>query len=211
MCLQRIIYTFGTSRRKADDLPYDKHEASVLGHSFAAFLSMDLWDSIASQDSDSTEKEISRIIGVIEQLVAIDGSFAGWLPYAGFLLQELNLVKNRAEYSGDITLLRQEIWRRLPEVQVGFVEHDHSAQPAIHSACSGRHLFRTSAGRLGMGHSTLKVDDQVWLLAGSKSPVLLRPTGKGRFEFIGEAYVDGLMFGEAWPKTDERLVDVLLD
>jgi hypothetical protein len=111
MCLQRIIYTFGTSRLKASELPYDKHEASVLGHRFAALLSIKLWDSIASQDSDSTEKEISNIISVIEQLVAIDKSFACWLPYAKFLLQELDLMKKRAEHSGDITLLRQEIWR----------------------------------------------------------------------------------------------------
>lgn len=211
MCLQRIIYTFGTSRLKASELPYDKHDASILGHRFAAVLSIKLWDSIVSQDSDTTKKEISNLIGIIEQLVAIDKSFAGWLPYAKFLLQELNLAKGPAEHSGDITLLHQEIWRRLPEVQVGFVEHELSAQPAIFSACSDRHLFRTSAGRLGMGHSTLKVDDQVWLLAGSKSPVLLRPIEYGRFEFIGEAYVDGLMFGEGWPETDDRLVDILLD
>jgi hypothetical protein len=35
------------------------------------------------------------------------------------------------------------------------------------------------------------------VLIGSKSPFILRPVVGGKYRFIGECYVHGIMFGEA--------------
>lgn len=67
-----------------------------------------------------------------------------------------------------------------------------------------RCLFRTRAGRLGLGPQSVRAGDEVWLVAGSRTPYLLREKGqdneeeaKDRYGFLGEAYVHGVMYGEA--------------
>lgn len=66
-----------------------------------------------------------------------------------------------------------------------------------------RCLFKTKAGRLGLGPQSVKAGDSVCLLAGTRTPYVLRK-GDGcdqvtdaNFSFLGEAYVDGIMHGEA--------------
>lgn len=71
-----------------------------------------------------------------------------------------------------------------------------------------RCLFRTRGGRLGLGPQSVKPGDVVSLIAGSRTPYLLRrqrQQGKDQVEderghslrFLGEAYVHGIMYGEA--------------
>ena len=43
--------------------------------------------------------------------------------------------------------------------------------------------------------------DEVWVLNGAKTPVVLRKMGERRYEFLGEAYVHGMMHGEALEKV----------
>lgn len=66
-----------------------------------------------------------------------------------------------------------------------------------------RCLFRTRAGRLGLGPQPVRSGDEVWLVAGSRTPYLLRKRGqdnedaKHTYGFLGEAYVHGVMYGGA--------------
>lgn len=71
-----------------------------------------------------------------------------------------------------------------------------------------RCLFRTRGGRLGLGPQSVKPGDVVSLIAGSRTPYLLRQQrqgetqeeewgGRDSFRFLGEAYVHGVMYGEA--------------
>jgi hypothetical protein len=59
-----------------------------------------------------------------------------------------------------------------------------------------RRLFLTSDRRLGYGPMSLLPRDEVWLLVGADVPFLLRREGEG-YRVIGEAYVHGIMHGEA--------------
>lgn len=65
-----------------------------------------------------------------------------------------------------------------------------------------RVVFRTNNKLLGAGPIDLREGDEVWVLAGLSEPVVLRPSRaesqqvKAR-EFIGVAYVHGIMNGEA--------------
>jgi hypothetical protein len=69
----------------------------------------------------------------------------------------------------------------------------------IRRVCHGRTLFRTAEGRVGLGHVAIRAGDVVTLLWGVRSPIILRPRDHqdgGGFTFVGDAYVDGLMYGE---------------
>ncbi len=77
--------------------------------------------------------------------------------------------------------------------------------------CYGRRLFRTDAQRFGIGHEALRIEDEIWLLAGAQVPFILRRRPDGKFTLIGEAYVDGMMYGELWPAMKKDLVDVILE
>lgn len=67
-----------------------------------------------------------------------------------------------------------------------------------------RCLFRTRGGRLGLGPQFVKPGDSVWLIAGSRTPYLLRQQqeethqqANNKFRFLGEMYMHGVMYGEA--------------
>ena len=85
------------------------------------------------------------------------------------------------------------------------------AEQAFRVAYAGRRLFRTPRNRLGIAAQALQPGDAVWVLAGADVPVVLRQAANGAahkaeagqeqprslWTFVGEAYVHGLMHGEA--------------
>jgi hypothetical protein len=56
-------------------------------------------------------------------------------------------------------------------------------------------LFRTSKGWIGIGPATLAAGDEVWVFYGGRMPFIMR--SGSTYEMIGEAYVHGIMHGEA--------------
>jgi hypothetical protein len=78
----------------------------------------------------------------------------------------------------------------------------------------GRKLFRTHLKRsLGTGPQSLEPGDIVCVLAGGTVPYLIRPINGGRenkFSFVGEAYVHGIMHGEAVRAEGATLQDIVL-
>lgn len=61
----------------------------------------------------------------------------------------------------------------------------------------GRRAFITSNGHLGIGPAILEEGDVVVIICGTEVPMLLRRCGGGVYKLIGEAYIDGIMDGEA--------------
>ncbi|KAK1447101.1 hypothetical protein CMEL01_08940 [Colletotrichum melonis] len=59
-----------------------------------------------------------------------------------------------------------------------------------------RTLFKTAKGRVGLGHVGVEVDDVVTLIWGASCPIVLKERSEGHFYFGGDAYLDGMMFGE---------------
>ena len=47
-----------------------------------------------------------------------------------------------------------------------------------------------------LGSECVKPGDLVTLLWGVESPILIRPRENGGFYLLGDAYVDGIMYGE---------------
>lgn len=71
---------------------------------------------------------------------------------------------------------------------------------AVHGATRDRRIFRTEAGRIGLGPRDMSAGDVVAVLYGCRWPVVLRPRGDvdvDGYELIEVCYVHGLMDGEA--------------
>lgn len=58
-------------------------------------------------------------------------------------------------------------------------------------------LISTTKGNIGWAHERSRVGDSIFILKGSTVPVILRPRPEGGFVLVGDAYVQGMMAGEA--------------
>ena len=69
----------------------------------------------------------------------------------------------------------------------------------------GRCFFATRDGRIGLGPSNMQVGDTVCIFFYCPTPYILR-SGPSVHEFVGEAYVHGLMYAQALDMLDHGLV-----
>jgi hypothetical protein len=72
-----------------------------------------------------------------------------------------------------------------------------------------RQLITTKQGYVGLGHAQAKVGDTVCLLSGCSVPVILRLCDGG-YRVVGEAYIHGIMDGEAWEFSDSKLEEIFI-
>ena len=82
---------------------------------------------------------------------------------------------------------------------------------ATRRTCRLRRCFSTTGDRIGLCPPHSKQDDLICILWGARSPFVLRPVrNTNNFQLIGECYVDGLMYGEAFQiKNKEQLKDMV--
>jgi hypothetical protein len=77
-----------------------------------------------------------------------------------------------------------------------------------------RKLFNTRKKKfLGAGPKSVKGGDCVFIIAGAKAPILLRPVGEAHektYRVIGEAYVHGIMHGEALREKELSFEEIIL-
>lgn len=78
-----------------------------------------------------------------------------------------------------------------------------------------RCMITTNNGDIGFAPIESEPGDVVVAVVGGSVPYVLRPTGRGRgrqreYTFIGDAYVHGVMDGEAldWIQDDPRVVEM---
>jgi hypothetical protein len=77
---------------------------------------------------------------------------------------------------------------------------------AVHRTCENRVFISTAGSKIGLGPSRGRLGDLVYIIRGTLTPFVLRPVeGKpGHFQLIGEIYVHGLTYGEAFESFDEN-------
>lgn len=79
---------------------------------------------------------------------------------------------------------------------------------------NSRRLFRTDNGLLGTGMKSVTKGDEVWVLAGSKLPMLVRKRQvagcDNEFSLIGETYLHGVMHWESSEIDLPGLQDIVL-
>ena len=72
----------------------------------------------------------------------------------------------------------------------------------MRNALNYRNLFITSKGYIGLAQYGVRSQDLIYVLCGARVPYILRSTksevdSAGAKELISEAYVHGIMYGEA--------------
>ena len=115
-----------------------------------------------------------------------------------------------------------------PEMEAPYLElvsmgrASHGFLQALVGASHSRRLFVTEQGFLGLGHESVAVGDQVWLIKDALVPMVFRPTSKSARDLgpefpahrlkgmssyhtlVGEAYLHGLMHGEFFDREPTR-------
>jgi hypothetical protein len=98
---------------------------------------------------------------------------------------------------------------------------DIANQTFTSSICQ-RKFFITSNGSLGLGPPEMQVGDEVWIVYGGLTPLILRPkedysfhppnseVGQRCHRFVGDSYICGIMDGEAAGGLEENSVNVFL-
>jgi len=81
---------------------------------------------------------------------------------------------------------------------------------AMRIACRKRQFFSTGNGRIGLGPLGTLPGDMICIFYNGYTPFIIRPHPQPNdselYRFIGEAYVDGIMYGEAL-KAEDRPKD----
>lgn len=70
-------------------------------------------------------------------------------------------------------------------------------------------LFFLDNGYVGLAYHTCQKGDQLYLLAGSDWPFILRQDGDA-FWLVAPAYVHGVMEGQLWPDDESELEQIML-
>lgn len=99
-------------------------------------------------------------------------------------------------------------WSTVDESEAATLRNAARYDSAFWKVCRNRVLFATESGRLGVGPQTMKENDLASILYGCSYPVILRRCPNSDLhEFIGVAYVDGIMFGEAIEDAEKRGIE----
>jgi hypothetical protein len=116
--------------------------------------------------------------------------------------KRLSECEDRAREEAVIETFHEEVNGRLSEVRA---KSDDVQFQISAKAGHGSSLFVTEKGCLGIASVTLEVGDEAWALAGGHVPLILRPTGASgnEFQLVGEAYIHGVMQGEAVSNVQE--------
>ncbi|KAK3704889.1 hypothetical protein LTR37_013580 [Vermiconidia calcicola] len=61
--------------------------------------------------------------------------------------------------------------------------------------------FVSASGRIGLGPTEMKPSDKVFIILGHRVPIILRDAADGGFRIVGDAYIHGLMNGEAMERN----------
>ncbi len=90
----------------------------------------------------------------------------------------------------------------------------HSCVDELYSQASvacNRRVYCTVDGRLGLGPDTVHKGDAIIIAHGSRTPLLLRPTGTGEYWLVGQCYLEDSMYGElcTWREDDADEIVIL--
>ena len=216
------------------ELSYDEYKQQ-LPRAFEASLSVNMWsEGWGDGTQEPIERDYNKMRDLGHQLRLLDACVNTWLPDFEWLLRDKGIFRhhrtNPESDKGDFaTLISQsremgvDDYLCNPNNMVAVVKiyrthgisyedwlRSTSTVAAVHSYCLSRRLFISHRGLMGLAHDAIRDQDEIWALAGSKVPIILRPKSDGCYEWLGEAYVDGMMFGELWPADESSLREVMV-
>ncbi|KUJ13797.1 uncharacterized protein LY89DRAFT_147358 [Mollisia scopiformis] len=127
-------------------------------------------------------------------------SLVGHREITDFQHLRTRLLSSPASTSALLSTPEFRAWSRVCE------EHSQAAlHGAIISTTHYQTLFRTqTTNKLGMAPHSVREGDQIALLAGLDSPMVIRAVGNGNWRMVSAGYVCGMMGGEAWDREWNR-------
>lgn len=90
----------------------------------------------------------------------------------------------------------KEFMKNHPSEEERYSKYVRNFSNRLIYSVKNRRLIRTAKGYLGTGPTHVKRGDQICILLGGATPLIVRPNDK-RYKLIGDSYVHGLMNGEA--------------
>jgi hypothetical protein len=158
----------------------------------------------------------------IDEAFALTLTMAGTVPYMGtggentyHAIDFQHFCVSLYEQAQDPTAKGNLPTDALQEIARGRPEYDrlrglvgnHIKSPTfskdLQVSCLGRKVFCMRDGYIGVGDVTLESGDLVCVLFGGNVPFILREV-MGKYQFIGECYVHGIMWGEALEEGKAR-------
>lgn len=113
-----------------------------------------------------------------------------------------------ADWRIDELLQAYDLWKAIQENTDKHAYYEAKLNAEALLAYSGviknRGLIATQKSRLGITSTSVKVGDLVAVLHGSRTPIILRPASGSEYVVVGQAYVEGVMKGEAvdWKENE---------
>ena len=155
-------------------------------------------DADILSDADTSHMTVQNIISLLSRTLT-----AGRNEYGGIALDQNQFLADcAAAFSSQAKYHGHRIGNLDLELIISTVNNLSSGGDlkrfftVVHQVCPGRLLFLTTSGHLGLGPKNTVAGDRLCILAGHKMPVILRPCPSG-YIFVGDCYVDGIMWGEA--------------
>lgn len=148
---------------------------------------------------------ITDTAGAPPEHPAPDNYHSAYIPWITSKLS--GCVKERVQHTGDPPLMKP-FWDGECSVNsndsVDPVEYETAFSHAVHLL-----LFLTSRKYLGVGSESLVEHDSIWIVPGSRVPLILREVNPGTFRIVGGAYVHGFMKGQAL-ESSPILEDIII-
>jgi len=136
-------------------------------------------------------------------LVKILESLSQWFDLKAQIAPELyHLIKALASL-----ILENNIDKFEPAASLNKTEQDAAMHIWNNDFFQGRSFCTTKRGRICSCMNKIETKDVIAAFRGADRLYVLRPAEGGRYRVVGDAYVDGLMFGEAYDGLDPDEVD----
>lgn len=155
--------------------------AYVLESTQLMFDTMNKMEADSKPDSQEQSKNASKQLE--DSIIRLwEANREGAFPSPAHIRETLGALNHfKVDHPG-----RSEIYDRI-----------YRFKAALGTKLDSRRIFITREDRLGLGPHSLEEEDEIWVLAGANVPFVLRKLGNGNFALIGEAFVFGVVHGEA--------------
>jgi len=136
-----------------------------------------------------------------EELLEDDFSHTLARGYPSDLQNKIDMAQHRAEFAEYRHLVRSAAKADPGQASNDATPPKERAFPRnfLHRIyyCAGLRLVLTETDRFGLAPHIAQPGDACCIFAGVSAPMILRPTGQGIYNLIGECYFHGVMAGEA--------------
>ncbi|KAI1307194.1 HET-domain-containing protein [Xylaria venustula] len=181
-----------TAGVNADDAPNLTHLISILAH-IGVFIKMEY--------EYPTGEEKAVVAGILLEANQRHSEYNVTSIWENTLSRDLLFEPELPALSPGADIVGEAMWRRRLHDPKGFAN--------MCRAVAGRLLAFTDQGYAGLVPDTAKDGDKICILQGFNVPYVLRQVGE-HYTLIGDAYVHGIMFGEAFQR-DETLSESMVE